>query len=88
MNGPEHYREAERLLREVNREQAPNFEGTIRPVHHDGLRAEMVAQAQVHATLAHAAAVIDAGNAVTWTSSSDGDWHEVENSGHWKEATS
>lgn len=56
MNGPDHYREAERLLIEVNREQSPNFEGTIRPVHHDGLRAEMVAQAQVHATLAHAAA--------------------------------
>ena len=59
MNGPEHYREAERLLREVNREQAPNFEGTIRPVHHDGLRAEMVAQAQVHATLALTAAQVD-----------------------------
>lgn len=58
MNGPSHYREAERLLHEVNREQAPNFEGTIRPVHHDGLRDEMVAQAQVHATLAQVAATV------------------------------
>lgn len=75
MNGPQHYREAERLLRR-SEEWDPQSADLL------------VKQAQVHATLAHAAAVIDAGNAVTWTSSSDGDWHEVENSGHWKEATS
>lgn len=47
MNGPDHYREAERLL---------SHEGldTVDPVPADHL---LIACAQVHATLAHAAAV-------------------------------
>lgn len=83
MNGPEHYREAERLLTQADSDVSENW-----PAQTGEHKADILAAAQVHATLAHAAAVIDAGNAVTWTSSSDGDWHEVENSGHWKEATS
>lgn len=83
MNGPDHYREAERLLEHADHDVSENW-----PAQTGEHKADILAAAQVHATLAHAAAVIDAGNAVTWTSSSDGDWHEVENSGHWKEATS
>ena len=85
MNGPEHYCEAERLLHEVNREQVPNFEGTIRPVYHDGLRAEMVAQAKVHATLAQTAAIIDAGNTIGYEGG-DQVSYEVHNSQAWKGA--
>ena len=47
MTGPEHYREAERLLAEAGAEGA---EGTY------FVRPESLAAAQVHATLAHAAA--------------------------------
>ncbi|MFE9003172.1 hypothetical protein ACFYOY_13670 [Streptomyces sp. NPDC007875] len=49
MTGPEHYREAERLLAE-----ADNI------AEHGGDMGEMIAAAQVHATLAHAAATAQA----------------------------
>lgn len=50
MSGPEHYREAERLLDKVNRNKnAPD-------------NATRLQRAQVHATLALVAATIQAGN--------------------------
>ncbi|WP_432164915.1 hypothetical protein [Streptomyces sp. bgisy031] len=49
MTGPEHYREAEFLLAESRNELRPNDEG-----HCEADRT--IAEAQVHATLAHAAA--------------------------------
>jgi hypothetical protein len=49
MTGPEHYREAERLLAESRTELRPNDEG-----HCEADRT--IAEAQVHATLALAAA--------------------------------
>ncbi|MGW4663245.1 hypothetical protein [Streptosporangium sandarakinum] len=52
MTGPEHYREAERLVREADAEDAPEWV-TAR-----------AAQAQVHATLALAAATALLGPAV------------------------
>jgi hypothetical protein len=54
MNGPDHYREAERLLAESRTELRPNDEG-----HCEADRT--IAEAQVHATLALAAATRDAG---------------------------
>ena len=56
MNGPEHYREAERIaasVRSVDRRNEEGFTGWD--------PADLAALAQVHATLAHAAAVIDTG---------------------------
>lgn len=55
MTGPEHYDEAERLIAESHRAaESPNYGAA----HADRLRAadRIVAQAQVHATLALAAA--------------------------------
>lgn len=50
MNGPEHYREAEQLLDAAFASTATTFEG-------DNPEADrLIAAAQVHATLAHAAA--------------------------------
>lgn len=49
MTGPEHYREAERLLA-----AATDDDGDIQT--DDGMTANILAAAQVHATLAHAAA--------------------------------
>ena len=61
MNGPEHYREAERLLAELptahKRGQELGASGETLAAAIENL----TAQAQVHATLAHAAAVIDTG---------------------------
>ena len=66
MTGPEHYREAERLLSEAS------FTGgvTEQPVTRDGLprtpgaHAALIARAQVHATLALAAATAEAGGLI------------------------
>jgi len=54
MNGPDHYKEAERLLESARID--------IDAAHHDGNRLEhdtQVARAQVHATLALTAATIE-----------------------------
>lgn len=85
MNGPEHYLAAEELLYEVNREQEPTFDGTVHPVYPQGLRVEMIAQAQAHATLAHTAAIIDAGNTIGYEGG-DQVSYEVHNSQAWKGA--
>lgn len=66
MNGPEHYREAERLLEAAivrGLDNSPNY-AADRPSLSDHLAPDCeglgnLAAAQVHATLAHAAAVID-----------------------------
>lgn len=76
MNGPEHYKEAERLI------------GMARGTHEDEYAdspvvAHRLAEAQVRATLALAAAT--AGHRTTWTDESfnttatyvEGDWSEV-----------
>lgn len=55
MNGPEHYRKAERLLAGAELDMCSHAEGNI--IEHN----TSVARAQVHATLALAAATISAG---------------------------
>lgn len=76
MTGPEHYREAEKYV-----------EAALAP----GLRDEVVSQraavAQVHATLALAAATIDAGNATEFHGAQDHVAHEVAYSTDWAEVT-
>ncbi len=65
MSGPEHYREAERLLEEVEQTYIANVGDPwcaaqeVRYVHDPHARALIVQTAQVHATLAAAAATID-----------------------------
>lgn len=54
MNGPEHYREAERLLTEFVHLCAKQRSGGDSLAVHDAIA--MIQLAQVHATLAHAAA--------------------------------
>ena len=60
MTGPEHYREAERLLRSRTR----YFNGG-QTRQEDPPSADQIAQAQVHATLALAAAMAGVGATVT-----------------------
>lgn len=55
MNGPEHYLAAEQLLAEANRDVSRNYE-----VDTGERKADVIAMAQVHATLAHVAAGMDA----------------------------
>ena len=57
MTGPEHYRQAERLLAAVN--QRIGNDDRNEYVQTPSRRSELTAQAQVHATLAHAAATVD-----------------------------
>lgn len=58
MNGPEHYRKAEKLLDQVGELYADQSE----------LRTELLVEAQVHATLALAAAQVGTGPAAeTWS---------------------
>lgn len=52
MTGPEHYREAERLL-----DAATDNDGDIQT--DDGMTANILSAAQVHATLAHAGATAE-----------------------------
>lgn len=75
MNGPEHYREAERLLADVDRlHGAGNIERLARTGNVDATAAaldamgNLIAAAQVHATLALAAAT-----AATQATAYDGD---------------
>ena len=56
MTGPEHYREAERLIGEVT--QPGVMSG--KPILKIGDNSQVIALAQVHATLAHAAAEAEA----------------------------
>lgn len=57
MNGPDHFREAERLLANAQRELEAATPNTISEVLETTTVA--VAKAQAHATLAKAAAIID-----------------------------
>lgn len=66
MTGPEHYAAAERLLEGAQEKEAPEW------------FANLVAEAQVHATLALAAATASAGNLVRWDDNQGPtDWQEV-----------
>jgi hypothetical protein len=71
MNGPEHYREAERLLDEVHKAVQAFPGNTIADPRAQQMYGNIVARAQVHATLAQVAATIDAAQsatlAVQWT---------------------
>jgi hypothetical protein len=60
VTGAEHYRQAERLLAAVNRRIGGDDRNEY--VQIPSRRAELRAEAQVHATLAHAAAVFLASN--------------------------
>ena len=76
MNGPDHYREAEYLLK-----VAANTEGSMMSTEQQGA---LLAAAQVQATLALTAAVVATravGPLETWGG------HSVETSGEWREAT-
>lgn len=56
MTGPEHYQKAERLLEEAAGLPASYANGHGPGSHANEKRTQMIAMAQVHATLAHAAA--------------------------------
>lgn len=74
MTGPEHYKEAERLIALAGEMvNGPHLQ-----------HAAWVAEAQVHATLALAAATIDAGSAVIYTGNPDGQYAEVANGAEWE----
>jgi hypothetical protein len=60
MTGPEHYAEAERLLAERDAVHPVDTFGAGSRRHGDHERDDMLASAQVHATLAQAAATLDA----------------------------
>lgn len=60
MNGPEHYREAEALLK-----LALNVRDSSYAPDHE-LAAQFSAEAGAHATLALAAAVVDATTTISW----------------------
>lgn len=60
MTGPEHYREAEKLLRSCQIDRATDREAATYPAVEDGVNSigNALAAAQVHATLALAAALL------------------------------
>lgn len=69
MNGPEHFREAERLLVDCQLAAGDDDPPEVYPAFEDGgvnSIGNALAAAQVHATLAQAAAIIDAPSAVPW----------------------
>lgn len=73
MTGPEHYKTAQTLLANLRREVGRNS-GT--PLHTPDQQARMIAEAQVHATLALTAATAEQAT----TTSPDGSpdhWHTV-----------
>lgn len=74
-SGPEHYREAERLLAAADRWGEPDFQGVVSRAFPKDTRDEMLAAAQVHATLAFAAARVD---------TADDSWSQMHS---WREAT-
>ncbi|NKU63868.1 hypothetical protein [Prescottella equi] len=67
MNGAQHYAEAERLVKLADSDVSENW-----PVQSGERKSDILAAAQVHATLAQAAATIDTaedfGNATWWRS--------------------
>ena len=82
MNGPKHYREAERLLALADERVSHEWE------HQSGERkSDLIAAAQVHATLAQVAAAIDAAAATRETGENrDGNtvtWSTVNNEAEW-----
>lgn len=74
MNGPQHYRAAEQLLARVRNNQAPDTDLEAL------LDANAIARAQVHATLALAAAT-------AYPAVKDWDGDEAGRSGGWAEVT-
>lgn len=70
MTGPEHYSAAEAELERIESDT-----GDDETLQDPAYRMEIIARAQVHATLALAAATIDSGNA-SWTDMS-AKWAEV-----------
>ena len=89
MNGPQHYAAAERQLdvaeAEIEQYAKSAIDSTDERIH---LQQSQVAtaRAQVHATLALAAAAIDAGSHATF-SHGDGSWNVPGNNDAWVEAT-
>ena len=73
MNGPEHYAEAERLL--ALADESPSETWATSTGEH---KADSIATAQVHATLAQAAAVIDAANKWEGQAANSIAWREVQ----------
>lgn len=82
--GPEHYREAERLLTEAHNAAQRVLPVMAARADAAGVYANVMARAQVHATLALAAAVA-ANRAVGPLEQWGG--HAVEVSGEWREVT-
>lgn len=64
MNGPDHYREAERRISEARR-GSPDYVPLL------------MAEAQVHATLALAAATLHSGNGDNGSGASSDQWEEA-----------
>ena len=80
MNGPEHYRAAEAILSSVDRLAQANHGKAMFAAEAEGLRADMaisVLAAQVHATLALAAATLAATHAEAVPSGTHEDWWGV-----------
>jgi hypothetical protein len=72
MTGSEHYREAERAIAHARELQSDNGPGCGSE--------EVLAEAQVHATLALAAATAEAGGLACKTSGGQSPWHAALNS--------
>ena len=82
MNGPDRYKIAETLLGNLRRELPSGIS-----LHTPEQQTRMIAEAQVHATLALVAATVDAANRMVWTANQDGNGHEIQNSLAWAEVT-
>ena len=67
MNGPDHYREAEQLVRDAGCAQAARSDHA----------AFLMAEAQVHATLALAAATLHSGSGDNGSGASSDQWEEA-----------
>jgi hypothetical protein len=76
-SGPEHYREAEKDIDRANQESIA-----------DGFAAFIIARAQVHATLALAAATVDAARTTTYTPGTDAVDAYPSNDEAWNEVAS
>jgi hypothetical protein len=80
VNGPEHYKEAERYLRQVTTSRPVREDSsTLVTVVKEGAPPEVIALAQVHATLALAAATALAGVTLQLPETSDlvGGWNDA-----------
>lgn len=79
MTGPEHYAEAQRLIK-ISNETLADFTKNTGAVAATAMAMMMwaTAQAQVHATLALAAATAGSGDLVRWDDNQGPtDWHQV-----------